>query len=71
MLNELTSRALLDGVRGKAPIDRPALANMISAVSCFGAAAGNRLSELDLNPVLCGPDGVVAVDWVMVLNGSE
>jgi hypothetical protein len=40
---------------------------MISAVSRFGAAAGERLTELDLNPVLCGPEGVAAVDWLMVL----
>jgi hypothetical protein len=41
---------------------------MISAVSTFGAAAGGRLKELDLNPVLAGAGGVTAVDWLMVLN---
>jgi hypothetical protein len=37
-------------------------------VSCFGAAAGPRLRELDLNPVLAGPRGATAVDWLMVLE---
>lgn len=68
MLDELRSRAILDGVRGKLPVNREALAQMISAVSLFGAAAGNRLRELDLNPVLAGPEAVVAVDWLLVLN---
>jgi len=68
MLDELKSRAVLDGVRGRPPVDRGALARMISAVSLFGAAAGPRLAELDLNPVLAGPQGVTAVDWLMVLD---
>jgi hypothetical protein len=45
-----------------------ALARMVSAVSRFGAAAGPRLAELDLNPVLAGPQGATAVDWLMVLD---
>ncbi len=68
MLDELKSRVILDGVRGKPPVDKAALARMISAVSCFGAAAGPRLAELDLNPVLAGPKGATAVDWLMVLE---
>ncbi|MBI4204433.1 MAG: acetate--CoA ligase family protein [Betaproteobacteria bacterium] len=67
MLDELRGRAILDGVRGRAPVDRAAVARLISAVSCFGAAE-TRLKELDLNPVFAGPDGAVAVDWLMVLD---
>lgn len=68
MLDDLKGRVLLDGVRAKPAIDRKALARAISAVSVFGAAAGPRLAELDLNPVLCSSQGVVAVDWMMVLR---
>lgn len=68
MLDELKGRALLDGVRGKALVDRQALTDMISAVSLFGASAGGRLVELDLNPVMCGPRSALAVDWLMVLK---
>jgi acetyltransferase len=68
MLDELKSRVVLDGVRGKPPVNKQALAQMVSAVSRFGAAAGPRLAELDLNPVLAGPQGVTAVDWLMVLD---
>jgi acetyltransferase len=68
MLDELKSRAVLDGVRGRPPVDKAALARMVSAVSRFGAAAGPRLAELDLNPVFAGPQGATAVDWLMVLD---
>jgi acetyltransferase len=68
MLDELKGRALLDGVRGKPPVHRARLAQLICAVSCFGAAAGKRLRELDLNPVLLSREDTVAVDWLMVLD---
>lgn len=68
MLDELKSSAILDGVRGRPAVDRAAVARLISAVSLFGAAAGERLQELDLNPVLAGPAGAVAVDWLMLLK---
>jgi acyl-CoA synthetase (NDP forming) len=68
MFDELRGRAVLDGLRGKPPVDRAQLAQLISAVSCFGAAAGERLRELDLNPVLLSREAAVAVDWLMVLD---
>jgi acetate---CoA ligase (ADP-forming) len=68
MLDELRGSALLEGVRGRPPVNRGALTELVSAVSRFGAAAGARLAECDLNPVLAGPDTAVAVDWLMVLD---
>ena len=66
MLERLQGRPLLDGVRGRPGVDKENLAAMIAAVSRFGAAAEGALAELDLNPVLAGPKGAVAVDWLMV-----
>jgi acetyltransferase len=71
MLGEVRSKAVLEGVRGRAPVDRAALTRMISAASRFGAAAGERLVELDLNPVLCSDAEVAAVDWLLVLDTDE
>ncbi len=68
MLDELRGRALLEGVRGRPGVDRGAVAELVSAVSRFGAAAGARLRECDFNPVLAGPDGAAAVDWLVVLE---
>jgi acetyltransferase len=70
MLNCLEGAVMLDGFRGAPPIDRKALAALIAAVSRFGASAAGRLRELDLNPILAGPSGAIAVDWLMVLDDA-
>ena len=59
---------MLGAVRGRPPLDRAAVIETICAVSRFGAAAGSRLRELDLNPVLLDVSGAVAVDAVLVLQ---
>jgi hypothetical protein len=51
---------MLTGGRGRAPID-------LSALASLAARAGTVLLErglalLELNPVIAGPDGAVAVD---------
>ncbi len=68
MLGELQGQAILHGLRGRPPTNRTALIEMICAVSRFGAAAGGRMKELDLNPVLLDGKSAVAVDWLLVLN---
>jgi acetyltransferase len=68
MLDELRGKAILDGVRGKPPVGRKALVDLLCAVSRFGAVAGDRLDEVDLNPVLLSTEAAVAVDCVMVLR---
>jgi len=68
MLDELRGAAMLGAVRGRAAVSRAALVAAIVAVSRFGASAGARLAELDLNPVLADAAGAAAVDAVMVLN---
>ena len=52
---------LVDGWRGAPPADRTALADLLHRLSRL-AAAFPQIAELDLNPVLAGQDGCVAVD---------
>ena len=66
MLAELRASAILDGVRGKPGVDRKSIANMLARLSAWAAVNESWLSELDLNPVLVGADGPVAVDCVMI-----
>ncbi len=66
MLASLRMSALFDGVRGQPAIDRARLAAMLSRLSHWAASMAPVLSELDLNPVLVGPDGPVGVDCVMI-----
>jgi acetyltransferase len=61
LLRGLKGAALLQGFRGSAAVDLEALAGAVAKVSAL-AAALPELQELDLNPVLAGPGGVVAVD---------
>lgn len=70
MLGELRMGALFDGVRGQPPVDRFAIAQLLSRLSRWAAGMQPMLAELDLNPVLVGRDGPVAVDCVMVLESA-
>ncbi len=61
LLSSLAITPMLHGYRGSEPVDVAALERLVLAV---GAIAENHRSvaELDLNPVLAGPDGAIAVD---------
>lgn len=68
MLKRLKAWPLLDGFRGAAPVDVAAVAQAIARFSAFAAAAGDRLEEAEINPLVCRADGCVAVDGLMTLN---
>lgn len=70
MLDSLKFGVILDGVRGAAAVDRAALIGAICNLSAF-AAQHQELVELDLNPVFAGPDGVIAVDWLMLTDPED
>ncbi len=69
MLRGLKSFALLDGFRGAPKVDVKAVAETIARFSSFAAAIGPRLEEMEINPLVCLPDGPVALDGLMQLNG--
>lgn len=71
MLSELRMGALLDGVRGQPAVDRQAIAHLLSDLSVWAASMQPVLAELDLNPVLVGGAGPIAVDCVMVLKDER
>jgi succinyl-CoA synthetase beta subunit len=61
MLGELRMASLLAGVRGEPPVDRTALAGVVAALSRLGAEMP-ELAEIEINPLVAGPDGAVAID---------
>ena len=61
MFDDLRGRALLDGVRGRPPVDRTALARLLAALSQWIARAP-WLAELDLNPIIVTGSSLFAVD---------
>src|SRR5258706_1415226 len=68
MLSELKAAPLLNGFRGAAKADIPALSQLISQVSALAAAYRDRISEIEINPVLVHAEGqgVTIVDALVV-----
>ena len=71
MIAELRGAALFDGVRGKPPADRVALAEALVRVSTLAWVLRARIAELDINPLIVRErgQGVVAADALLVLRG--
>ena len=65
MLDELKAQAVLDGFRGATAVDRERLAEVIARVSEFAADQRARIAELDINPLICTSDRIIAVDALM------
>ena len=70
MIGELRGAALFGGLRGQPPRDVEALAQMLARVSELAWSLRDRLTEMDMNPVLVRPQGrgVVAADALVVLR---
>ncbi len=68
MLEGLRGVGLLQGVRGRPPSDRTAVIRALLALSEFGRVYGDWIEEVDVNPLIVGPDGegVKAADALVV-----
>jgi acetate---CoA ligase (ADP-forming) len=66
LLGGLRVARLLAGVRGAQPADLAAVRRAICGVSHLAIDLGNQLEALDINPLICGPAGAVAVDALAV-----
>ena len=66
LVDRLEIRPLLDGVRGQPAADVDALSTAIVAMSWLAHDLAVHLEALDANPVICGPNGCVAVDALVV-----
>lgn len=67
LIDRLPISHLLDGARGSAPADREAVAKAFSDFSIMCAALGGAVEEIDVNPVIAGAAGPVAVDALVVV----
>jgi acetyltransferase len=72
MLTEIRSKALLEGVRGKPPVDKEAL---ISVLLKIGQLVQDfpEIAELDINPLIVYPkgQGALAIDMRLVLASER
>ncbi|MFO1192004.1 MAG: acetate--CoA ligase family protein [Rhodoferax sp.] len=71
MMRSLRAWPLLDGARGRAPVDTALLAAQIAALSRLAAAAPGHLESIDINPFIALPaaqGGGCAADAVVVIR---
>jgi acyl-CoA synthetase (NDP forming) len=66
-IKQLKCFKLLDGYRGKPKADLNAVVAAIEAIVSYANQQGDRLQELDVNPLLVMADGAVAVDALIRL----
>jgi acyl-CoA synthetase (NDP forming) len=66
LLDRLSVRPLLCGARGRPAVDVGAICEAFARFSRIAAALGGEIAELDVNPVIAGPNGVTAVDALVV-----
>jgi hypothetical protein len=62
LIDRLSVRPLLDGVRGARPADVHALALALSRLSSLACDLGDLIGALDVNPIIVGPHGCTVVD---------
>lgn len=66
MLARLRIAPILAGVRGARTVNVRAVEDAIMALSLAASDIGDLLEALDVNPLICGPNGAVAVDALLV-----
>lgn len=68
LIDEIAASPVLRGLRGTPPVNLDALADVLSRVSLLLADHAGQITELDINPLFCRADGVVAADALIVLR---
>jgi acyl-CoA synthetase (NDP forming) len=66
LIDGLALRPLLDGKRGAAPSDIAALSAALARFSVMVGDLGELVQEIDINPMLAGSKGCVALDALIV-----
>ena len=66
MLGTLRVSRLLAGLRGQPAADLDAVTAAITGLSQLATELGGVLEALDINPLICGPAGAVAVDALVI-----
>jgi acyl-CoA synthetase (NDP forming) len=66
LVSQLRVAALLAGPRGQPAADLDAVTAAITSLSQLAVELGDVLEALDINPLICGPHGAVAVDALAI-----
>jgi acetyltransferase len=68
--DDLTARALLEGHRGNVPVDRDALADLLTALGDV-LICHPEISEIEINPLRATAEGLVALDAVLLTGAAH
>jgi len=70
MISEIQSHPILNGFRGRPPVDKKAITRLLMTISEV-VEAYPQVKEMDLNPVIAYEDGVIVVDARIILNNGK
>ena len=70
MMEQTKIYKALKGVRGRKPVDLAALEMLLVRFSAL-VAEQRWIKEIDINPLLASPDGLIALDARVVVHGPE
>ncbi len=71
MLRCLRAHRLLEGFRGKEPVNRELVEKLLLGFSDLVMAIGNEVESIDLNPVMCTSRRVAAADARIMLTPRQ
>ncbi len=71
MLRSLRGARLFDGFRGAPPAPIAEVAHAVVAISNLAVDLSDSIAEFDVNPLICLPGRVVAVDGLAILKPLE
>jgi acetyltransferase len=67
LIGRIRGQKMLNGFRGTPPVDREEIARILVALGETGVAFP-RIREIDINPLICGGEGPIAVDATIILE---
>jgi acetyltransferase len=70
MMEQTKIYKALKGVRGRKPVDLNALEQLMVRFSAL-VAEQRWIKEIDINPLLASPDGLIALDARVVIHGAD
>ncbi len=70
MMEQTKIYKALKGVRGRKPVDLAALETLMVRFSAL-VAEQRWIKEIDINPLLASPDGLIALDARVVVHGPD
>ena len=67
-LGKLKVAAMLDGYRGGAAASRSVIVAAVDKIQNFALSHKDELLELEINPLLCGPERAIAADSLLAMT---